>query len=165
MRTRGSLPRSPSGPVGSGLTLNSSWVSWTGAARRAARRHDLRRQGVLLQFRRRGLRGRHQAGAALPLRTGQARRWRIITFNGAFHGRTLATIAAAGNEKHLEGFGPPADGFDHVAFGDLDAVERAIGAETGGIMVEPIQGEGGINVADPVPAGPARELCDRTGCC
>ena len=61
---------------------------------------------------------------------GQPERWRIVTFKGAFHGRTLATIAAAGNEKYLEGFGTPAPGFDVVPFGDLDAVEAAIGPET-----------------------------------
>src|SRR5262249_11090160 len=57
---------------------------------------------------------------------GHPERWRIITFKGAFHGRTLATIAAAGNEKHLEGFGQPADGFDLIALGDLEAVQAAV---------------------------------------
>ena len=78
---------------------------------------------------------------------GHPERWRIITFKGAFHGRTLATIASAGNEKYLEGFGQPAPGFDIMEqIGDLDAVEKAIGPETAGIMVEPIQAEGGIRV-------------------
>ena len=80
---------------------------------------------------------------------GQPERWRTITFKGAFHGRTLATIAAAGNAKHLEGFGEPADGFDSVPFGDLEATAAAIGPDTGAIMVEPVQGEGGVNVAPP----------------
>ena len=62
---------------------------------------------------------------------GQPERFRIITFEGAFHGRTLATIAATGNKKYLEGFGPPVEGFDQVPFGDLDAVKKAIGPETG----------------------------------
>ena len=66
---------------------------------------------------------------------GHPERWRIITFKGAFHGRTLATIAAAGNEKYLEGFGQPAPGFDLVPFGDLEAVEKAIGPETAAIMI------------------------------
>lgn len=95
--------------------------------------------------------------------SGRPERWRLVTFKGAFHGRTLATIASAGNPKHLEGFGHPADGFDIVPFGDLAATEKAIGPETAGIMVEPVQGEGGVNVA---PAGwlqALRELCDRTG--
>ncbi|HXE87539.1 MAG TPA: aminotransferase class III-fold pyridoxal phosphate-dependent enzyme, partial [Hyphomicrobiaceae bacterium] len=78
---------------------------------------------------------------------GHSERWRIVTFKGAFHGRTLATIAAAGNAKHLEGFGKPADGFDHVPYGDLESTVAAIGPETAAIMVEPVQGEGGINVA------------------
>ena len=71
-------------------------------------------------------------------------RYRIITFEGAFHGRTLATIAAGGQAKHLEGFGPPADGFDHVPLGDLDAVRKAITDETAAIAIEPLLGEGGI---------------------
>jgi acetylornithine/N-succinyldiaminopimelate aminotransferase len=95
--------------------------------------------------------------------SGRPERWRMVTFKGAFHGRTLATIASAGNAKHLEGFGHPADGFDIVAFGDLAAAEKAIGPETAGIMVEPVQGEGGVNVA---PAGwlkALRALCDKQG--
>jgi acetylornithine/N-succinyldiaminopimelate aminotransferase len=94
---------------------------------------------------------------------GHPERWRLITFKGAFHGRTLATIAAAGNEKYLEGFGEPAPGFDVLAFGDHAAVEAAIGPETAGIMVEPVQGEGGIR---PLPAQclkGLRELCDKHG--
>src|SRR5581483_1822015 len=77
---------------------------------------------------------------------GHPERWRIVTFKGAFHGRTLATIAAAGNEKYLEGFGEPAPGFDIVPFGDLEAVKGAIGPGTAAIMVEPVQGEGGVRV-------------------
>jgi acetylornithine/N-succinyldiaminopimelate aminotransferase len=94
---------------------------------------------------------------------GRPERWRIITFAGAFHGRTLATIAAGGNEKYCEGFGPPVEGFDHVPFADLAAVEAAIGPETAGIMIEPIQGEGGIQVAPADFLFALRELCDRHG--
>ena len=75
-------------------------------------------------------------------------RYRLITFEGAFHGRTLATIAAGGQEKHLQGFGPVVDGFDQMPLGDIDAVEAAIGEHTAGILIEPIQGEGGIRGCD-----------------
>jgi acetylornithine/N-succinyldiaminopimelate aminotransferase len=94
---------------------------------------------------------------------GQPERWRIITFKGAFHGRTLATIAAAGNEKYLEGFGDPAPGFDLVAFGDLAGVEAAIGPQTAAIMVEPVQGEGGVRVASVAWLKALRDLCDKHG--
>jgi len=93
--------------------------------------------------------------------SGRPERYRLITFEGAFHGRTLATIAAAGNKKYLEGFGPPIDGFDLVPFGDLDAVKRAIGPETAGILIEPIQGEGGVRVAAPNFLRALRQLCDQ----
>ena len=94
---------------------------------------------------------------------GHPERWRIITFKGAFHGRTLATIAAAGNEKHLEGFGQPADGFDIVALGDLEAVQKAIGPHTAGIMLEPVQGEGGVRVVDLPFLKAVRTLADQHG--
>ena len=95
--------------------------------------------------------------------SGRPEKWRTVTFQGAFHGRTLATIASAGNPKHLEGFGTPADGFDIVAFGDLEAAEKAIGPNTGAIMVEPVQGEGGVNVAPGPWLKALRELCDKHG--
>src|SRR5215470_7745875 len=94
---------------------------------------------------------------------GHPERWRIITFKGAFHGRTLATIAAAGNEKHLEGFGQPADGFDLIALADLEAVQTAIGPHTAGIMIEPVQGEGGVRVVEPQFLRALRQLADRHG--
>jgi acetylornithine/succinyldiaminopimelate/putrescine aminotransferase len=87
----------------------------------------------------------------------------IITAQSSFHGRTLATLAATAQEKHRVGFDPIPDGFLAVPFGDFDALEKAVTPEVGGIMLEPIQGEGGINVP---PAGyfrRVRERCDRTG--
>jgi acetylornithine/N-succinyldiaminopimelate aminotransferase len=95
--------------------------------------------------------------------SGRPERFRIITFEGAFHGRTLATIAATGNKKYLEGFGPPVEGFDQVPFNDLDAVKKAIGPATAAILIEPVQGEGGVRVA-PLPFLRAlRKLCDDNG--
>ena len=95
--------------------------------------------------------------------SGNPQRWRIVTFKGAFHGRTLATIAAAGNEKYLEGFGEPAPGFDIVPFGDLEAAAQAIGPETAAIMVEPVQGEGGVRVGSSQFLTGLRALCDEHG--
>jgi len=95
--------------------------------------------------------------------SGRPERWRIITFQGAFHGRTLTTLAAGGNEKYLEGFGHKADGFDQVPFCDLDAVQAAIGPETAAIMIEPIQGEGGVRSACEQDLKALRELCDTHG--
>ncbi len=94
---------------------------------------------------------------------GQPERHRIITFEGSFHGRTIATITAAGQEKLVKGFGPLVPGFDHVALGDIEAVKAAIGPETAAILIEPVQGEGGIR---PAPRGFLRELralCDAHG--
>jgi acetylornithine/N-succinyldiaminopimelate aminotransferase len=94
---------------------------------------------------------------------GQPERFRIVTFEGAFHGRTLATIAAGGQKKYLEGFGPKVDGFDQVAFGDHEAVKAAIAPETAAVLIEPLQGEGGIR---PVPTQclrGLRDLCDEHG--
>jgi len=93
--------------------------------------------------------------------SGRPERYRIVTFEGAFHGRTMAAVAATGNKKYLDGFGPPVDGFDQVPFGDLDAVKRAIGPETAGILIEPIQGEGGVKSASPEFLRALRELCDK----
>ena len=94
---------------------------------------------------------------------GQPERFRVVTFEGAFHGRTLATIAAGGQAKYLEGFGPKVEGFDQVAFADHAAVRAAITPETAAILIEPIQGEGGIR---PVPTQclrGLRDLCDEHG--
>jgi acetylornithine/N-succinyldiaminopimelate aminotransferase len=94
---------------------------------------------------------------------GAPERYRIITFEGAFHGRTLATLAATGQKKYLEGFGPAVDGFDQVPLADLDAVKRAIGSETAAIAIEPIIGEGGVRVVEPAFLRALRELCDQHG--
>ncbi len=94
---------------------------------------------------------------------GNPERYRIVTFEGAFHGRTLATLAATGAAKYLEGFGPPMDGFDQVPHGDLEAVKKAIGPHTAGILIEPVQGEGGVRAAPHAFFKALRALCDERG--
>ena len=93
----------------------------------------------------------------------QPERYRLITFEGAFHGRTLATIAAGGQKKYLEGFGPKVEGFDQVPFADHAALQAAIGPETAGILIEPIQGEGGVRVVPSQCLRGLRDLCDQHG--
>jgi acetylornithine/N-succinyldiaminopimelate aminotransferase len=95
--------------------------------------------------------------------SGRAERFRMICFDGAFHGRTLAMLSATGNAKYLAGYGPPVDGFDHVPFGNMNALRDAIGPQTAGVLVEPIQGEGGVRMP---PADFLRDLraaCDEFG--
>ncbi len=94
---------------------------------------------------------------------GQPERYRIITFEGAFHGRTLATIAAGGQAKYLEGFGPKVDGFDQVKVDDAEALKAAIGPATAAILIEPVQGEGGVRVVPPAKLRELRKLCDEHG--
>ncbi|MBO9097185.1 MULTISPECIES: aspartate aminotransferase family protein [unclassified Rhizobium] len=94
---------------------------------------------------------------------GHPEKFHIITFEGAFHGRTLATIAAGGQEKYLEGFGPKAPGFDQVPFGDLEAVKAAISDATAAILIEPVQGEGGVRPVAKEFMRSLRELCDEHG--
>jgi len=94
---------------------------------------------------------------------GAPERYELITMEGAFHGRTLATIAAGGQKKYLEGFGPAMPGFPQVPFGDLNALKAAIGPATAGILIEPIQGEGGIRVIPNEMLRDIRELCDEAG--
>jgi acetylornithine/N-succinyldiaminopimelate aminotransferase len=94
---------------------------------------------------------------------GQPERNTIITFEGAFHGRTLATLAAAGNEKYLEGFEPRMPGFHQLAFGDHEALKAAITGTTAGILIEPVQGEGGIRPLPPEDLRALRRLCDEHG--
>ena len=95
--------------------------------------------------------------------SGKPERYRIITFEGAFHGRTLAAIAATGNKKYLEGFGPPVEGFDQVAYADLEATKKAIGPHTAAIMIEPVMGEGGVRVVPHTFLRALRKLCDDNG--
>jgi acetylornithine/N-succinyldiaminopimelate aminotransferase len=94
---------------------------------------------------------------------GKGERFRFIVFEGAFHGRTLATLAATGNAKYLEGFGPVVDGFDQVPFNNMNAVRNAVGGATAGIIVEPIQGEGGVRPADMQFLRDLRAVCDEYG--
>lgn len=94
---------------------------------------------------------------------GQPERFRLITFEGAFHGRTLATIAAGGQQKYIDGFGPKVDGFDQVGFGDIELVKAAMSDATAGILIEPVQGEGGLRPALPAFLKALRELCDQHG--
>lgn len=94
---------------------------------------------------------------------GNPQRYRIITFTGAFHGRTYGAINAGGNPKYLEGFGPAMEGFDQVPFGDLDAVKATITEETAAICVEPVQGEGGVRAPEDSFLRGLRQLCDEHG--
>jgi acetylornithine/N-succinyldiaminopimelate aminotransferase len=95
---------------------------------------------------------------------GNPHKYRIITFDGAFHGRTLAALWASKRDPLMqEGFGPPVEGFDNIPFGDIEAVKRTITDETAAILIEPIQGDGGVR---PAPAGfltALRELCNHHG--
>ncbi len=92
-----------------------------------------------------------------------SKRYRILTFSGAFHGRTMATLSAGKQAKHCDGFGPMLDGFDQVAFNDLDAARAAITEETAAVHVEPVQGEGGMRPADMAFLQGLRQLCDEHG--
>lgn len=94
---------------------------------------------------------------------GNPERFRILSVDGAFHGRTLATLAAGGQQKYIDGFGPKVEGFDQVPFGDDEALLAAITPETAAIIVEPIQGESGIRSFTPQMLKRFRELCDKHG--
>jgi len=94
---------------------------------------------------------------------GQTERSRVISCSGSFHGRTLTTLSAAGNPKYLEGAGPVAQGFDIVPFGNMNELRNAIRPETAAILVEPIQGEGGIRAADLDYLRALRAVCDEYG--
>jgi acetylornithine/N-succinyldiaminopimelate aminotransferase len=94
---------------------------------------------------------------------GKPERYRVICFEGAFHGRTLAMLAATGNAKYLAGFGPEVDGFDQVPFNNLNALRDAITPETAGILIEPLQGEGGVRPAQLRFLRDLRATCDEFG--
>lgn len=94
---------------------------------------------------------------------GHPERFRIVTVEGAFHGRTLATLAAGGQQKYLEGFGPKVEGFDQVPFDDFPALKQAVTADTAAILVEPLQGEGGIRTVATAFLRELRQLCDERG--
>ena len=94
---------------------------------------------------------------------GHPERYRMVTFEGAFHGRTLAALAATGSAKYLEGYGPPMDGFDQVPLDDIDAVKKAIGPATAGILIEPLQGEGGVREPSHAFFRTLRQICDEHG--
>ena len=94
---------------------------------------------------------------------GKPEKFRIITFEGAFHGRTLAALSATGNKKYLDGFGPPVEGFDQVPYNDIEAVKKAVSPETGAILIEPVMGEGGVRVVPHAFLRALRQLCDDRG--
>jgi acetylornithine/N-succinyldiaminopimelate aminotransferase len=94
---------------------------------------------------------------------GHPEKTRVIVISNAFHGRTIATVSAGGQHKHMDGFGPMLDGFDHVAFGNMNETRNAFTAETAAIMVEPIQGESGINTTNARYFQDLREFCDEVG--
>jgi acetylornithine/N-succinyldiaminopimelate aminotransferase len=94
---------------------------------------------------------------------GQPERVRIIACEGSFHGRSYGAISAAGSEKMVKGFGPMVPGFDHLPFGDMAAIENAIRPETAAVLIEPIQGEGGIRVLPVEQLRALRALCDAHG--
>jgi acetylornithine/N-succinyldiaminopimelate aminotransferase len=95
--------------------------------------------------------------------TGHPERFHIVTFQGAFHGRTMAAVNATGNEKYLEGFGPKMEGFDNIPVEDMDALKAVIGPQTAAIMIEPLQGEGGVRVVSPEFLKALRKICDDNG--
>ncbi len=94
---------------------------------------------------------------------GDPARYRVIACEGSFHGRTLAGLAAAGNEKYLKGYAPYVEGFDHVPYGNLNELRARIGAETAAILVEPVQGEGGMRAGSIEYLKGLRAVCDEFG--
>ena len=95
--------------------------------------------------------------------TGHPERYRVIGCNGSFHGRSFATLAAAGAEAYLKGFGPVMDGFDHVAFNNLNEMCAAVTDDTAAILIEPVQGEGGVRAPSADYLRGLRSICDEFG--
>jgi acetylornithine/N-succinyldiaminopimelate aminotransferase len=95
--------------------------------------------------------------------TGHPERYRVIGCHGSFHGRSFATLAAAGAEGYLKGFGPVMDGFDHVAFNNLNEMRAAVTDQTAAILVEPVQGEGGVRAPSADYLKGLRAICDEFG--
>jgi acetylornithine/N-succinyldiaminopimelate aminotransferase len=95
--------------------------------------------------------------------TGHPERYRVIGCHGSFHGRSFATLAAAGAEAYLKGFGPVMDGFDHVAFNNLNEMRAAVTDRTAAILVEPVQGEGGVRAPSADYLKGLRDICDEYG--
>jgi len=95
--------------------------------------------------------------------TGHPERYRVIACHGSFHGRSFATLAAAGAEAYLKGFGPVMDGFDHVAFNNLNEMRAAVNEKTAAILVEPVQGEGGVRAPSAGYLKGLRDICDEFG--
>ena len=94
---------------------------------------------------------------------GESERYRIVTMEKSFHGRTMATLSATGQEKIRKGFEPLLEGFDYIPFNDIDALRKSIGPSTCAVLLEPIQGEGGVRCPDPDYLKDVRRLCDETG--
>lgn len=109
------------------------------------------------------LEGSFKTARRYQFATGNPQRWRVISVTGAFHGRTLATLSATNNPKHLEGFGSRIDGFDQVPFGNTNALRAAITEETAAVVIEPIQGEGGLTATDQGYMEALRAACDEYG--
>jgi acetylornithine/N-succinyldiaminopimelate aminotransferase len=94
---------------------------------------------------------------------GENGRYRIVSMEKSFHGRTMGTLSATGQDKIKKGYDPVLEGFDFVRFNDPEALAGMIGPSTCAVILEPVQGEGGVNIPDPEYLGKVRKLCDRTG--